>query len=49
MAIEVGEGEEEVGHRALFAVEEIGEAAGGFACVVHGRIVSCDFAASPGE
>ena len=46
LAVEVGEGDEKVGERGVLAAEEIGEAAGGFAWVVHGEIVSRVFAAS---
>ena len=38
--IEVREGDEEVGHRALLAAEEIEEAVGGLACSRHALIVA---------
>jgi hypothetical protein len=47
LAIELGQRHEEVGHRVVFAAEEIGEAAGRFASVVHGPIGSRVCAASP--
>lgn len=51
LAIEVGQGDQEVGQRAVFPAEEVGEAEGEFAGgggvrVVHGRIVSCVFGAA---
>jgi len=42
-AIEVREGDEEVGHRALLAAEEIQEAGGGLACGRHALRVARDF------
>jgi hypothetical protein len=45
--IEVGEGEEELGHRGVLAAEELGEAGGEFAGVRHSAIVADDFPASP--
>ena len=41
--VEVGECDEEVGHRALLAAEEIEEPDGDLACVVHARMIACEF------
>jgi hypothetical protein len=46
-AVEVGKGDEEVGHGAVFAEEKIGETSGRFAGVVHSANVSRDFTPSP--
>jgi hypothetical protein len=46
-AVEVSEGDDEVGHRGVLTAEEVGEAGGEFACSVHARIVSSDFDGSP--
>jgi hypothetical protein len=44
--VELGEGDEEVGHRPLFTAEETEEVGGGFAGVVHALMVSHDFGPS---
>src|SRR6266568_6158385 len=47
LAVEGGEGEEEVGESALLLAEEPGEAGGLFQGTVHGESVSPEFRASP--
>jgi len=49
LPIELGQRHQKVSHRALFTAEEINEASGRFACLVHARMFSCDFAPSPNE
>src|SRR5919197_5487479 len=46
LLVEVGEGEEEVGHRALLLAQEREELVRELACV-HARMVSCVFEAAP--
>ena len=47
LAVEVGQGDEEIGQRRVFAVQQLGEALREVARVVHEEIFSCVFGASP--